>query len=145
LKWSLYFTTVMIGMLVIIYVTTGATKAVSLTQRYQMAVIMTGMLTAGFIAYSLIPDHVSFGDSVALAGVLGKFNLVNLEFNLNARYNIWSGLIGGTFLSLAYFGTDHSYVALYLGGVSLAESLIGLMFNGLRKIPMHLIILFIGV
>ncbi|HEY8512179.1 MAG TPA: sodium:solute symporter [Cyclobacteriaceae bacterium] len=145
LNWSLYFTTVMIGMLVIIYVTTGGTKAVSLTQRYQMAVIMTGMLTAGFIAYSLIPDHVSFGDSVALAGELGKFNLVNLEFNLNDRYNIWSGLIGGTFLSLAYFGTDHSQVARYLGGVSLAESRMGLMFNGLLKIPMQFIILFIGV
>src|SRR5690606_2172949 len=121
------------------------TRAVSLTQRYQMAVIMTGMLTAGFIAYSLIPDHVSFGDTVALAGELGKLNLVNIEFNLEDRYNIWSGIIGGTFLSLAYFGTDHSQVARYLGGVSLAESRMGLMFNGLLKIPMQFIILFIGV
>ena len=145
LDWSLYFTTVMIGVLVIIYVTTGGTRAVSLTQRYQMAVIMTGMLAAGFIAYSLIPDHVSFGDTVALAGELGKFNLVNVEFDLNDRYNIWSGLIGGTFLSLAYFGTDQSQVARYLGGRSLAESRMGLMFNGLLKIPMQFIILFIGV
>src|SRR5690606_3999159 len=110
-----------------------------------MAVIMTGMLAAGFIAYSLIPDHVSFGDTVALAGELGKFNLVNVEFDLNDRYNIWSGLIGGTFLSLAYFGTDQSQVARYLGGRSLAESRMGLMFNGLLKIPMQFIILFIGV
>src|SRR5690606_20035583 len=137
--------TVLIGVLVIIYVTTGGTRAVSLTQRYQMTVIMTGMLAAGFIAYSLIPDHVSFDDTVQIAGELGKFNLVNIEFDMNDRYNIWSGLIGGTFLSLAYFGTDQSQVARYLGGSSLSESRMGLMFNGLLKIPMQFIILFIGV
>lgn len=145
LEWSLIFTTMLIGILVIIYVTSGGTRAVSLTQRYQMTVIMTGMLAAGFIAYSLIPDHVSFDDTVQIAGELGKFNLVNIEFNLNDRYNIWSGLIGGTFLSLAYFGTDQSQVARYLGGRSLSESRMGLMFNGLLKIPMQFIILFIGV
>jgi len=145
LEWSLVFTTMLIGILVIIYVTSGGTRAVSLTQRYQMTVIMTGMLAAGFIAFSLIPDHVSFGDTVQIAGELGKFNLVNVEFDLNDRYNIWSGLIGGTFLSLAYFGTDQSQVARYLGGSSLSESRMGLMFNGLLKIPMQFIILFIGV
>ena len=145
LEWSLVFTTMLIGILVIIYVTSGGTRAVSLTQRYQMTVIMTGMLAAGFIAFSLIPDHVSFGDTVQIAGELGKFNLVNIEFDLNDRYNIWSGLIGGTFLSLAYFGTDQSQVARYLGGSSLSESRMGLMFNGLLKIPMQFIILFIGV
>lgn len=145
LGWNLIFTTLLIGMLVIIYVTSGGTRAVSLTQRYQMTVIMTGMLAAGFIAYSLIPEHVSFGDTLQIAGELGKFNLVNVEFNLNDRYNIWSGLIGGTFLSLAYFGTDQSQVARYLGGSSLSESRMGLMFNGLLKIPMQFIILFIGV
>lgn len=145
LEWSLIFTTLLIGMLVIIYVTSGGTRAVSLTQRYQMTVIMTGMLAAGFIAYSLIPDHVSFDDTIQIAGELGKFNLVNIEFDLNDRYNIWSGLIGGTFLSLAYFGTDQSQVARYLGGSSLSESRMGLMFNGLLKIPMQFIILFIGV
>lgn len=145
LEWSLIFTTLLIGMLVIIYVTSGGTRAVSLTQRYQMTVIMTGMLAAGFIAYSLIPDHVSFDDTLQIAGELGKFNLVNIEFDLNDRYNIWSGLIGGTFLSLAYFGTDQSQVARYLGGSSLSESRMGLMFNGLLKIPMQFIILFIGV
>jgi len=145
LEWSLIFTTLLIGILVIIYVTSGGTRAVSLTQRYQMTVIMTGMISAGFIAYSLIPDHVSFDDTVQIAGELGKFNLVNIEFDMNDRYNIWSGLIGGTFLSLAYFGTDQSQVARYLGGSSLSESRMGLMFNGLLKIPMQFIILFIGV
>src|SRR5690606_15112591 len=120
LEWSLIFTTLLIGILVIIYVTSGGTRAVSLTQRYQMTVIMTGMISAGFIAYSLIPDHVSFDDTVQIAGELGKFNLVNIEFDLDDRYNIWSGLIGGTFLSLAYFGTDQSQVARYLGGSSLS-------------------------
>jgi Na+/proline symporter len=134
-----------IGIFVIIYVTSGGTKAVSLTQRQQMAIIMGGMILAGFIAYQMLPENVSFSDSVALAGALGKFNLVNLDFHPDDRYNIWSGLIAGTFLSLAYFGTDQSQVARYLSGRSIAESRMGLIFNGLLKIPMQFIILFIGV
>ena len=145
LNWSIIATTLIIGVLVIIYVTSGGTTAVSLTQRQQMAVIMTGMLLAGFIAFKMLPDRVSFGDSVAIAGELGKLNLVNLSFDPNDRYNIWSGLIAGSFLFLAYFGTDQSQVARYLGGKSLNESRMGLIFNGLLKIPMQLIILFIGV
>ncbi len=145
LGWSVTFTTVIIGTLVIIYVVSGGTKAVSLTQRQQMTVIMSGMILAGFLALYMLPDHVSFGDSVQIAGELGKMNLVNLEFNPNDRYNIWSGLIAGTFLFLSYFGTDQSQVARYLGGTSIAESRLGLIFNGLLKIPMQFIILFIGV
>jgi Na+/proline symporter len=135
----------MIGTLVIIYVTSGGTKAVSLTQRQQMTLIMSGMILSGILAFTLLPERVSFSDSINMAGHLGKLNLVNLEFNPNDRYNIWSGLIAGTFLFLSYFGTDQSQVARYLGGQSVTESRLGLLLNGLLKIPMQFIILFIGV
>jgi Na+/proline symporter len=145
LGWSVTFTTIIIGSLVIIYVVSGGTKAVSLTQRQQMTVIMSGMILAGILALYMLPDNVSFGDTVQIAGELDKLNLVNLEFNPNDRYNIWSGLLAGTFLFLSYFGTDQSQVARYLGGSSVTESRLGLIFNGLLKIPMQFIILFIGV
>lgn len=145
LDWPIAITTILIGTLVIIYVTAGGTRAVSLTQRQQMTVIMSGMILAGILAYTMLPDTMSFGDTVQVAGELGKLNMVNLEFNPNDRYNIWSGLIAGTFLFLAYFGTDQSQVARYLGGTSITESRLGLMFNGLLKIPMQFMILFIGV
>jgi Na+/proline symporter len=145
LGWPLNLTTILIGTLVIMYVVSGGTKAVSLTQRYQMTVIMGGMILAGFLAFRLLPAGVSFGDTVQIAGELGKFNLVNLEFNPSDRYNIWSGLIAGTFLFLSYFGTDQSQVSRYLGGSSVTESKLGLIFNGLLKIPMQFIILFIGI
>lgn len=145
LNWPIAVTTVLIGLLVIIYVTVGGTRAVSLTQRQQLAIVMGGMLLAGIYAFALLPEGISFGNTVQLAGELGKLNLVNLEFNLNDRYNIWSGLIAGTFLFLSYFGTDQSQVARYLGGKSVTESRLGLMFNGLLKIPMQFMILFIGV
>jgi len=143
--WPMTLTTLLIGSLVIVYVVLGGTKAVSITQRQQMAVIMSGMILAGILAWRLLPGHVSFGDTVTMAGELGKLNLVNLKFNPNDRYNVWSGLIAGTFLFLAYFGTDQSQVARYLGGASLTESRLGLVFNGLLKIPMQFLILFIGV
>jgi solute:Na+ symporter, SSS family len=145
LGWSIGFTTVLIGTLVIFYVVSGGTKAVSLTQRQQMTVMMSGMILAGILAAYLLPDDVSFGDTVQIAGELGKLNLINLEFDIQDRYNIWSGLIAGTFLSLSYFGTDQSQVSRYLGGSSIGESRLGLIFNGLLKIPMQFIILFIGV
>ena len=145
LDLPIFVTTLLIGILVIIYTVSGGTKAVSITQRQQMAVIMGGMILAGILAYTLLPKDVSFTDTVKIAGNLGKLNLVNLEFNLSDRYNIWSGLIAGTFLFLSYFGTDQSQVARYLGGSSLTESRMGLIFNGLLKVPMQFIILFIGV
>lgn len=145
LGWPISVTTILIGFLVIIYVTSGGTKAVSLTQRYQLTIIMGGMILAGILAFTMLPKEISFGDSVQLAGELGKLNMVSLEFNLSDRYNIWSGLIAGTFLFLSYFGTDQSQVSRYLGGTSVAESRLGLIFNGLLKIPMQFIILFIGV
>lgn len=145
LSWPLEITTILIGSLVIVYVVSGGSQAVSLTQRQQMAVIMSGMIIAGIYAVVNLPDHVSASDAFTIAGELGKFNLINPEFNLKDRYNIWSGLIAGTFLFLAYFGTDQSQVARYLGGASLTESRLGLMFNGLLKIPMQFLILYIGV
>ncbi len=145
LGWSIGFTTIILGSFVIVYVVSGGTKAVSITQRQQMTVIMSGMILAGILAFYMLPDGVSFGDTVEIAGELGKLNLVNLEFNPTDRYNIWSGLIAGTFLFLSYFGTDQSQVARYLGGSSVTESRLGLIFNGLLKIPMQFMILFIGV
>jgi Na+/proline symporter len=145
LGWPTPVTTILIGSLVIIYVTAGGTKAVSLTQRQQMAVIMGGMILAGILAYTMLPKNISFPDTVKLAGSLGRMNIINTEFNLNDRYNIWSGLIAGTFLFLSYFGTDQSQVSRYLSGTSITESRLGLIFNGLLKIPMQFMILFIGV
>ena len=145
LELPVMITTIFIGTLVIVYVVSGGTKAVSITQRQQMTVIMSGMLLAGILAFYYLPKGISFSDTVRIAGEMDKLNLVNLEFNINDRYNIWSGLIAGTFLFLSYFGTDQSQVGRYLGGSSVTESRLSLMFNGLLKIPMQFIILFIGV
>ena len=160
LHWPVATTTVLIGSLVIIYVVSGGSKAVSLTQRYQMGVIMGGMLLAGFLAYALLPEDMSFGETVNLAGELGRLNLVSiwpdgvteetslmdrLDAITRDRYNIWSGMIASVFLFLSYFGTDQSQVSRYLGGTSITESRLGLIFNGLLKIPMQFVILFIGV
>jgi Na+/proline symporter len=170
LGWPTLFTTVLIGSLVIIYVTSGGTRAVSLTQRQQLTVVMSGMVLAGILAFTSLPSNVSFGDSLQLAGNLGKFNMVNvlpdnienslpegvsavkdltlwqkIDLVLKDRFNIWSGLIASVFLFLSYFGTDQSQVGRYLGGRSLNESRLGLMFNGLLKVPMQFLILFIGV
>ena len=145
LGWNLGTTTLIIGSLVIIYTVSGGTKAVSQTQKQQMAVMMGGMVIAGIMVIFLLPKDISFGDAVNVAGKLGKMNIVNLEFDITDRYNIWSGLIGGLFLSFSYFGTDQSQVARYLSCKSVAESRLGLLFNGLLKIPMQFIILFIGV
>ncbi|WP_299986985.1 sodium:solute symporter [uncultured Pontibacter sp.] len=145
LGWNLTVTNLLIGILVIIYTVSGGTKAVSVTQKQQMAVMMGGMLVAGFMVVHYLPESVSFGDAVAVAGKMGKMNVVDFSFDWNDRYNFWSGLTGGLFLSLSYFGTDQSQVARYLGGKSVGESRLGLLFNGLLKIPMQFIILFIGV
>ncbi|MBF9253961.1 sodium:solute symporter [Pontibacter sp. 172403-2] len=145
LGWSLTATNLIIGVLVIIYTVSGGTKAVSVTQTQQMAVMMGGMLVAGFMVVQYLPENVSFGDAVAVAGKMGKMNVVDFSFDWDDRYNFWSGMTGGLFLALSYFGTDQSQVARYLGGKSIAESRLGLLFNGLLKIPMQFMILFIGV
>jgi Na+/proline symporter len=144
LGWRLDLTTIMIGSLVMIYTITGGSKAVSLTQKYQLTIIMGGMIVAGAIAFYNIPE-MTFGETFTYAGTLGKMNLVNFSFDPNDRYNIWSGLIGGLFLFLSYFGCDQSQVGRYLAGSSLTESRLGLIFNGLLKVPMQFIILYIGI
>jgi SSS family solute:Na+ symporter len=145
LGWNIHYTTLTIGVLVMIYTVSGGTKAVSITQKYQLSIIMSGMVLAGWIAFHNMPEDVSFGDTFVFAGEMGKLNLINLNFNLSDRYNIWSGLIGGLFLFLSYFGADQSQVGRYLSGSSVTESRLGLIFNGLLKIPMQFIILYIGI
>ncbi len=145
LGWNINITTVMIGTLVLVYTVSGGNRAVSITQKYQLTIIMAGMITAGAIAFSMLPEGMSFGDAFRYAGEVGKLNLINLSFNLSDRYNVWSGLIGGLFLFLSYFGADQSQVGRYLGGASITESRLGLIFNGLLKIPMQFIILYIGI
>jgi SSS family solute:Na+ symporter len=145
LGWNITLTTIFISALVASYTITGGARAISLTQKYQMAVIMAGMLAAGGLAFAKLPDEISFGDTFSLAGEMGKLNLINLKFDLTDRYNIWSGLIGGLFLFLSYFGADQSQVGRYLGGKSITESRLGLIFNGLLKIPLQFIILYIGI
>lgn len=145
LGWNLNFTNLLIGVLVIIYTVAGGTKAVSQTQKQQMIVIMVGMVVAFTSIIYLFPEEVSFGDAVWAAGQMDHMEVINWEFNLTNRYTIWSGMLGGTFLFLSYFGTDQSQVQRYLGGRSLNQSRLGLMFNGLFKIPMQFFILFVGV
>ncbi len=149
LGWNLTGTNIFIGVLVIIYTMSGGTKAVSVTQKQQMAVMMGGMLIAGFMVVHYLPADVSFGDAVAVAGKMGKMNVVDFSWDWKTswddRYNFWSGMTGGLFLALSYFGTDQSQVSRYLTGKSIAESRLGLLFNGLLKIPMQFMILFIGV
>ncbi|WP_462248060.1 sodium:solute symporter family protein [Ekhidna sp.] len=145
LKWNLTATILGTGILVIIYTVSGGTKAVSITQKQQMAVIMAGMFAAFFVTLGYIGDHTSFGGALEIAGSLGKLEAVNFSFDAGERYTIWSGLAGGFFLQLSYFGTDQSQVQRYLGGASAAESRMGLMFNAILKIPMQFFILFVGV
>jgi Na+/proline symporter len=145
LNWPLDATVLGTGILVVIYTVSGGSEAVSLTQRYQMAVIMLGMGLAFIVVLVKMPSHVSPNDALAVAGAMGKLNAVNWSFDLNERYTVWSGLFGGLFLSLAYFGTDQSQVQRYLTGRSLRESRMGLMFNAVLKIPMQFLILLLGV
>jgi Na+/proline symporter len=145
LGWNLSVTNIFMGGLVVLYTVSGGTKAVSITQKQQMAVMMGGMIVAGFVVAYKLPQQISFTESVSLAGHMNKLNLVDFSFNINDRYNFWSGITGGLFLALSYFGTDQSQVARYLSGKSVTESRLGLLFNGMLKIPMQFIILFIGV
>lgn len=145
LGWNLQLTCVAIGGLVIVYTVSGGSRAVSLTQKWQMGVIMIGMFVAFYYVLDSIPAGLSFSESVDMAGKLGKMEVVDTSFDLSNRYTIWTGILGGVFLSLSYFGTDQSQVQRYLGGKSLKESRMGLMFNGILKIPMQFFILFTGV
>ncbi len=145
LGWNLNVTNLLIGALVIIYTVSGGTNAVSQTQKQQMIVILSGMFIAFLIIVAKLPPTISFSDAVDIAGNMGKLNVVDFEFDLSNRYNIWSALLGGTFLFLSYFGTDQSQVQRYLSGKSLTQSRLGLLFNGLFKVPMQFAILFVGI
>lgn len=145
LDWDLNTLNIIIGILVIIYTVTGGTKAVSMTQKHQMAVIFTGMFIAFFLILSYLPENINFNNALEIAGISGKMEILDFSFNLENRYTIWSGLIGGTFLALSYFGTDQSQVQRYLSGKSVKEMQLGLIFNGLLKVPMQFFILLVGV
>lgn len=143
--WKLNYTILFIGLLVIFYTFSGGTKAVSVTQKHQMIVILTGMFIAAIILVFQLPADVSFSDAVGVAGKMGKLEVVDFKFDLSNRYNFWSGMIGGVFLFMSYFGTDQSQVQRYLSGRSLTESRLGLLFNGILKVPMQFLILFVGI
>ena len=145
LGWNLEITILLVGVFVIIYTTAGGTKAVSITQRWQMTVILLGMFVAFGMILHRLPGDVSFFDATSIAGKMGKLNAVVFSFDLTQRYNFWSGLLGGFFLSLSYFGTDQSQVQRYLAGGSVLGSRLGLLFNAVLKIPMQFFILFTGV
>jgi solute:Na+ symporter, SSS family len=145
LGWDLKTLNLIIGVLVIIYTVSGGTKAVSVTQKQQMFIIMSGMFIAFYLILSYLPDNVNLSKAIDIAGVSGKMKVLDFSFNLENRYTFWSGIIGGTFLALSYFGTDQSQVQRYLSGKSVKESQLGLIFNGLLKIPMQFFILLVGV
>lgn len=138
-------TTLFIGGLVISYTVYGGTKAVSYTQMLQMAVIFSGILIAGILVVKMLPESVGFGKALQIAGKMGRTNAIDFTFDWNNQYTVWSGLIGGFFLQLSYFGTDQSQVGRYLTGSSVGQSRLGLLMNGLLKIPMQFLILLIGV
>ncbi|WP_426430002.1 sodium:solute symporter [Winogradskyella sp. HB-48] len=145
LGWNIVTLNIIIGVLVIIYTVSGGTKAVTVTQKQQMFVIFAGMVAALIIIINLIPKEVSFIDAVDIAGATGKMQVLDFSFDLENRYTVWTGLIGGTFLMLSYFGTDQSQVQRYLSGRSMKEMQMGLLFNGLLKVPMQFFILLVGV
>ncbi len=145
LGWDLVTLNIIIGILVIIYTVSGGTKAVSITQKYQMAVIFAGMFIAFLIILNFLPLDISFSKALDIAGASGKMEILDFSFDFDNRYTFWSGIIGGTFLALSYFGTDQSQVQRYLSGKSVRESQLGLVFNGLLKVPMQFFILLVGV
>ncbi|RIA09417.1 SSS family transporter [Flavobacteriaceae bacterium MAR_2010_72] len=145
LGWNLTYLNIIIGILVIIYTVSGGTKAVSITQKHQMAVIFTGMFVAFFLIISYLPENITFTKALEIAGASGKMDVLDFSFDLENRYTVWSGLIGGTFLALSYFGTDQSQVQRYLSGKSVKEMQMGLIFNGLLKVPMQFFILLVGI
>ena len=145
LGWDLITTNIIIGLLVIIYTVSGGTKAVNFTQKYQMGVIFIGLIIVLFTIFSLLPSDINFEKAIKIASANSKMDVLNFSFDLENRYTVWSGIIGGTFLMMSYFGTDQSQVQRYLSGKSLKEMQLGMIFNGIFKIPMQFFILFIGV
>lgn len=145
LGWNLTFLNIFIGVLVIIYTVTGGTKAVNVTQKQQMFVIMSGMFITFFVILAYLPEDVDFSNVLHIAGANGKMDILDFSYNPETRYTVWSGITGGFFLMLSYFGTDQSQVGRYLSGKSIKESQMGLIMNGLLKVPMQFFILLTGV
>lgn len=145
LGWDLVILNIIIGFLVIIYTVSGGTKAVSVTQKQQMAVIFAGMFIAFYLILQYLPDGITFTKALEIAGASDKMKVIDFSWDLNNRYTVWTGILGGTFLMLSYFGTDQSQVQRYLSGKSVRESQLGLIFNGLLKVPMQFFILLVGV
>ena len=145
LGWDLKVLVLLVGSLVITYTMIGGTKAVNVTQKQQMFIIFLGMFLAFGFIIKRFPEGIGFHEAFQIAGKAGKLNVLDFSFNLNSRYTFWSGLTGGFFLALSYFGTDQSQVQRYLSGKSLKESQMGLVMNGILKIPMQFFILLVGV
>ncbi|MCS7018425.1 MAG: sodium:solute symporter [Cytophagales bacterium] len=144
LQWDIFYVNFLLGGVVVLYTVVGGTEAVSVTQKQQMFVIFIGLIVALYMVFHLMPQEVGVWQAMQIAGKAGKLESIDWSFDWNNRYNIWSGIIGGFFLQLSYFGTDQSQVQRYLGGKSTTESRLGLIFNGFIKIPMQFLILFIG-
>ena len=145
LGWDLKLLNLSIGLIVIIYTVSGGTKAVSITQKQQMFVILSGMIVAFMIIVNSFPSNIDVIDALKIAGVGGKMEIIDFSFDIEKKYTFWSGITGGFFLALSYFGTDQSQVQRYLSGKSVKESQLGLMFNAVLKIPMQFFILLTGV
>lgn len=145
LGWNLTFMNIIIGVLVIIYTVSGGTNAVNVTQKQQMFIILLGMMVAFFLIFEYLPHDMTFDNVLHIAGANQKMNIVNFSFDLDEKYTLWSGITGGFFLALAYFGTDQSQVGRYLSGKSIKESQLGLIMNGFLKVPMQFLILLTGV
>ena len=145
LGWNLTTLNILIGLVVILYTVSGGTKAVNITQKQQMAVIFSGMFIAFFLIIDYLPEDITFTKALDIAGASGKMDILDFSFDFDNRYTFWSGIIGGTFLALSYFGTDQSQVQRYLSGKSVRQSQLGLIFNGLLKVPMQFFILLVGV
>lgn len=145
LGWPLQPTIVGLGLFITFYTVVGGARAVAQTQKQQMVIMLSGIVVAAVVILYKLPPEVTLHNAVAIAGVHGRINPINLHLAMNDRYNVWSGLTGGLFLALSYFGTDQSQVGRYLNGRSITESRLGLLFNGALKIPMQALILFIGV
>ena len=148
--WNIYYTNLVMGGLLIIYTMSGGAKAVAYTQKLQMILVFVSLLIVGWLAVKLLPEAVGFNGALHMAGEKGKMNIITSGFTANGfdwkdKYNIWSGLIGGFFLALSYFGTDHSQVGRYLTAKNIKESRRGLLMNGLVKVPMQFFILLIGI
>ena len=145
LGWDLLTLNIIIGFLVIIYTVSGGTKAVNVTQKQQMIIIFIGMVIAFYMIMNQLPADITFTKALEIAGASDKMQVLDFSFDLSNRYTVWTGILGGTFLMLSYFGTDQSQVQRYLSGKSVRESQLGLIFNGLLKVPMQFFILLIGV